>query len=249
MKATSFCCAAVLLGCLVGATGRSDAAEPFGGNLQRQPSAAGGHVVVPVSAAYYGRPYHRASWYRHASTPAESLARGAAALLRARAEFCLLTAQARITAAEAYRREIENRKLATAACFELRERNRSGRAAEHGPRPTQEQLVRYAQGGKPERLSPSELDTATGEVSWPVLLQDEVFSVYRAELETLFARGVRAGEDAARQYSQVRQATGAMLARLKHLVHEVPPMDYSQARRFIQSLAYEARQASAGVDG
>ena len=136
MKATSFCCAAVLLGCIVGATGRSDAAEPFGGNLQRQPSAAGGHVVVPVSAAYYGRPYHQASWYRHASTPAESL-----------------------------------------------------------------------------------------------------------------ARGVRAGEDAARQYTQVRQATGAMLAQLKHLVHEVPPMDYSQARRFIQSLAYEARQASAGVDG
>jgi len=65
--------------------------------------------------------------------------------------------QARIFAAKAAQHEMENRKKWIDTRFQMRQLNRMGRAAENGPRPTQEDLVRYARAGKPERLSPSEI--------------------------------------------------------------------------------------------
>ena len=42
-------------------------------------------------------------------------------------------------------------------------------------------------------------------------------------------------------YLEIERLTGAMLGLLKRCIREVPPEQYMIAKRFLESLAYEAR--------
>jgi len=192
-------------------------------------------VYLPLGRYY-------ANVHRHASTPGESFARGRAELIRAGAEASLLHSQAAVLAEEAERRAIENRALWTTAYFEMKLMNRQYRAQLRGPRPTRKDLVRYARAAKPRRMSPSELDSLTGKVSWPVLLRTERFTDCRVELEEWFSRRAAGGQLEAEQLAEVDQATRTMLEKLKGRIRRVHPMDYTAARRFLKSLAYEVRR-------
>jgi len=142
---------------------------------------------------------------------------------------------------EAQRNNIQNRDQWTNTYFEMRDINRKAREAARSPRPSMESLVRYAQAGKPKRMSPSELDSVAGTISWPILLQTDQYAAYRSELESLFAKRAYDGVVGTNDYLQIDKTTKAMLAELKKQVREVPQMDYIAARRFVESLAYEAR--------
>jgi hypothetical protein len=77
-------------------------------------------------------------------------------------------------------------------------------------------------------------------------LQSDRYAAHRARLESLFAE--RAGNDPLSPESHLaidRTAKG-MLSALKRQVWQVPQMDYIAAKRFLQSLAYEARQPTTG---
>jgi hypothetical protein len=163
-------------------------------------------------------------------------------MTRAAGAYNLLSSQARIARAEARRYELENKLRATELYFKLRLMNREYRALLRGPRPTVEDLKRYAAAGRPERLSPSELDSVTGEISWPVLLRDDRYADYRAELETLFVERAASSQLSTFTYFAIQRTTRAFLNELEQRVRLVPQMDYIAAKRFIQSLAYEARQ-------
>ncbi|MFH1920201.1 MAG: hypothetical protein ABIP48_09990 [Planctomycetota bacterium] len=197
---------------------------------------------APHESTYLAQVYWPPYGYYHASTPAESYARGAAAWARARAEFNLRSSQARINRAEARRYELENQIRATETYFKMRLMNREYRAELRGPRPTPEQMKRLAAAGKPAPLSPSELDSITGEIAWPILLRDDRYADHRAQLEALFAERASADELSTTTYLKIDRTTKAMLAVLKNRITRVPQMDYIAAKRFIQSLAYEARQ-------
>lgn len=178
----------------------------------------------------------------HASTAAESYARGHAAAVASQGYYNLMTAQARVVHAEAASREIDNREQATDSYFAMREKNRQERAADRGPRPTIEQLERIAAAGRPDRLSPSEVDTVTGAITWPRLLQEEEFGQFRAALENVFAQRAMTGPSHAYTAGAAKQATDGMMAHLKTRVREVNQQDYIAARRFIESLAHEAQR-------
>jgi len=178
--------------------------------------------IYPVPYGYHGP-----------STPASAYARGLAAMTRAAGQYNLLSSQARIARAEARRYELENQLQAMETYFKMRLRNREYRALLRGPRPTLDDLKRYAAAGRPERLSPSELDSVTGDISWPILLRDDRYADYRARLEALFAERAASAQLSTSAYP------------LEKRVARVPQMDYIAAKRFIQSLAYEARQPSA----
>lgn len=197
---------------------------------------------APHESTYLAQFYWPTYGYYHASTPAESYARGAAALARARADFNLRSSQARIARAEARRYELENQIRATETYFKMRLMNREYRAKLRGPRPTPEQMKRLAAAGKPAPLSPSELDSITGEIAWPILLRDGRYANHRAQLESLFAERASADELSTATYLKIDRTTKAMLAVLKKRITRVPQMDYIAAKRFLQSLAYEARQ-------
>ena len=182
--------------------------------------------------------------YHHASTAAEGALRGVASVARSAGEYNLQSSQAAINMTEAQKNQIENRDQWTNTYFQMRETNRQARAAERGERPTMEDMVRYAQAGKPKRLSPSEVDSVSGKIAWPVVLQGDQFASYRDDLEGLFAKRADHGALGLDDHMNVNKTTKAMLEELKGQVREVPQMDYIAAKRFVESLAYEGRTPS-----
>jgi hypothetical protein len=164
---------------------------------------------------------------------------------RASGEYNLLGAEARVARAEARRYELENQLRATEVYFQMRLLNRKYRAELRGPRPTMDDLKRYAAMGRPDRLSPSELDAVTGEISWPVLLRDDRYADYRAQLEALFAERATADPISTASYLRIHRTTQSFLKTLEKRVAHVPQMDYIAAKRFLQSLAFEAREPGA----
>ena len=176
-----------------------------------------------------------------ASTPIQGIDYGVARIIRAEADWNLAASKAALNWTEVQRQEMQNYKDWTATYFEVRRMWREFRAAERGRQPTAADFVRYAQMGKPRRLSPSELDPITGQLAWPTLLQNSDFSVFRMELDQVFAdraaRGVIGGE----QYLRANRLADSMLAALRRHIYEVPAGEYMLARRFLESVAFEVQ--------
>jgi hypothetical protein len=169
-------------------------------------------------------------------------------VIRARGEFNRLTSEAAINMQEARSRAIVNARDAVDAYFQIRQMNRDYRQAERRPRPTREDLERYARAARPDPLSPSELDTLTGRVRWPILLRDDRFAPLRAKLEELLDRWAvsrNLGQfdrfDMEQQLA-VRRATDQMQEGLREEIRNVPPQDYVAAQRFLRSLEYQVLQ-------
>jgi hypothetical protein len=195
-----------------------------------------GAAAGPALAQYYG-PYAE----YHASTAAEGAARGMADVVRSQGQANLANSAAAINMTEAQSNYIQNRDQWTNTYFQMRDANRKYRAAERGPRPSMEDLVRNAQTGMPDRLSPGELDSVAGGISWPGLLQTDQYAAYRSELDALYAKRARDGALSTPDYIQADKLTKDMMAELKDQIRDVPQMDYIAAKRFLQSLGYEAR--------
>jgi len=196
------------------------------------------------SASYSGgRPYYGGAplWHHHASTAAEGYARGVAAILYAQGAYNRLSAEARMVHAQAYAQELENRQRAVDTFFNLRATNRRARAVERGERPTFEELAKLARDSAPGRLGDDQLGRASGQIHWPAALQDEQFAAYRAQLEQIFRYRATTGTVGSHQQQQVRQLTHRMLSRLKGNIRQLSPMEYTEARGFLTSLAYEAQ--------
>ncbi len=176
----------------------------------------------------------------HSSTAAEGSMRGMGSLVRSQGQANLDNSAAAINYSVARSQELDNHKQYTDTYFQMRQMNREAREAERGPRPSMEDLVRYAQIGKPQPLSPSQFDTVSGQISWPAVLQAEQFADGRQALEAAFNRQSASGVMAFQDTMTVRQTTDAMLAQLKESVRELPPDEYLASRKFLESLAYTA---------
>ncbi len=210
---------------------------------QTTTAATGTTDVVALNSPYaygygYGYPYVDRS-----STPFEGYARGMADVIRSRGDYNLSSSSAAINLSEARQKEIENAKLWTKTYFEIRDINRQVFNTEQKRlRGTPEDWARYAQAGKPKRLSPSELDAVTGEIRWPMLLTGQDFTAYRVELEKAFAERAYHGVMGADSFLRVLRLTDGLIAGLKVRIRDVPADKYVIARRFLESLAYEAGQ-------
>lgn len=199
-------------------------------------------MAVRSATAQYGYFPYAGGYYR-ASTPAESYARGYADVVRSAGLYNLATSRAMINAEEARRKNFENRKLWTETYFEMRRMNREYTAAERAQRPraTPEDLVRFAQERAPDRLNSVQLNPVTGELEWPGLLQSDQYARQRAVLDELFVKRHASTRLSPEEYQQVQQEAGAMMEMLRENIRSAPPEEYVKARRFIESLAYEAR--------
>jgi hypothetical protein len=195
-------------------------------------------ITPPSNSGYYGYGGYGGGY--HSSTAAEGAARGMADVVRSQGEANLNNSAAAVNYSVARSNQIDNRAKWTSTYFQMREENRQARAAERRPRATMADLVRYAQAGKPKPLSPSQLDVVTGAVSWPLALQVDGYAKSRAELEPILAGRASSRTISPADYMKVRQVTNAMLAQLKGQIREIPPEQYTVAKRFLESLAYEA---------
>ena len=209
---------------------------------QAQTTATSGKttVVVPaVTGQYTGYPYG----YSYSSTPAEGCLRGIADVIRSQGDYNLSSSAAAVNLSTAQQQEIENQKKWTQTYFEIRDINRQVFDAEQKRRRgSSEDWIRDAEAGKPKRLSPSELDAATGEIHWPILLTAQDYSSHRIELERAFAERAYQGVMGAETFLKVLQLTDELAANLKWRIRDLPPEEYVGAKRFLDSLAYEAGQ-------
>lgn len=174
------------------------------------------------------------------STVGGDIARSQAEFVRAAGEFNLNNSKSMINMQTAKSMEIENRLRWTETFFEMRRVNRTARALEAGPRPTMEQVVRYARMQAPRRLSSLELDPVTGDISWPVVLKDSPYDENRAFLEEQFRMRAKSGGsfDYA-QFETVEAAVEHFKANLLANVSKYSGRRYGEARNFLDSLKLE----------
>jgi hypothetical protein len=193
-------------------------------------------VPVPPPAGYPG--YPAGTW---SSTYAEGLGHGVADVMQSAGKLSESAAKSSLTYAQAQQLWIQNSTDALRAYIELRTLNGQFEAQQRGRRLTPEELVRLARSAAPRRLSPGELDAHTGRISWPIVLRADDFTVYRAELERLFAQRSSAAPLNSDDYLKTFRLIDAMTAELRDNITLMPQADYSAAKRFLGSLAQEAR--------
>jgi len=200
-------------------------------------------VLVLLGGAYLaqGQWYDGAYIDNRASTPGQAAAYGLGEVIRAQGQYNVDTSQAAINMTEAQNKDIQNREAWTKTYFEMRKMNKAYRDAEAGPRPSMEALVRYAEAGRPQALSPAELSTS-GKIAWPGALQAPRYGSQRQQVEQAFAERAVKGVMPGDEYQKLYTLTNNMMADLKGHITSLAPDAYITAKKFLQSLIYEARQ-------
>jgi hypothetical protein len=203
-------------------------------NAARQPYQPAVPAATTVNA--YG-----GGWgHSGASTAAGSAMNGMASVISAAGDYNLSTSAAAINMTQAQKNDIENRQQWTNTYFEMRATNKAARAAEAGPRPSMEQLVKIAHDGAPRPLRPSQMDPVSGTLNWPGALQTASFAPQRSEVDQLLAKRAQQGALDYTDQSKVRESIDAMFVQLKAQIREIPPQVYATCRDFLRSLVYAA---------
>lgn len=194
-----------------------------------------------VARAQYPYPYGGGFGY-HSSTYEEGVQRGFADIVRSAGMKNLMDSEAAINYEEARRQNIDNRLHWTNTYFQMREVNRQARAMERGPRPSQEDLIRFAASKRPSRLGTSELDPLSGEIAWPSLLMEREFDPEREQLDHLYVDRAVNGSLTAQQVIDVDHLIATMEATMQANIDAYTPQLYTQAKSFLRSLKYESFQ-------
>jgi hypothetical protein len=189
-----------------------------------------GNMPWPYYYGGYGGYY---GGYHHASTFEEGVLRGYADLIRSRGAYNLTTSLARIKNEEARRLALENKVNATETFFELRRINRQAREEAKGPRPSAEDIARYARDRAPEPLDAGDFDAVTGRLDWPFALTTGTFAEERAAIDALVAR--RAVEGDAID-GQLRRQVEKLQAKLKSQIRTFSTRQYLAAKKFLAGL-------------
>ena len=178
--------------------------------------------------------------YSSPGTVAGSAMNGMANAISAAGSYNLSTSAAAINMTQAEHNQLQNDMEATNTYFEMRSANRAYRAAEAGPKPTMEQLVRVSKEGAPRQLGASQMDPVSGTLAWPVLLQDDSYKAPRTEVDGLFTKRASLGGLGYTDQNHVRRAVNTMFDTLKSQIRDVPPQDYVASRSFLNSVIYAA---------
>ncbi len=193
--------------------------------------------VAPSGGGSYDAGYPT---YHHASTAAEGKLRGMSDMVRSHGQANLDNSSAAINYTVARRSQIDNRYHRATTYMNMRRANEAFRKEMRKPRPSMEAMVRFAQAGKPKRLSPSELNPVSGAINWPIVLRSKKLAANRAEVEMAFAQRASTSVVGAEEYFKIKNNTDEMLAELKSQIRQLPTDQYVIAKRFLQSLAYAA---------
>ena len=82
--------------------------------------------------------------------------------------------------------DIENRLKWTESYYQMRQANRALSRLEALSRLSQEEIVRIARAGLPNRLTATQFDPLTGQFNWPIILRDPQYAPEREQLDKLF---------------------------------------------------------------
>jgi len=198
------------------------------------------HPAVPNSTTVVAGGGYGGGYYGNggASTAAGSAMNGMASVISAKGDYNLSTSAAAVNMTQAQKNEIQNRQQWTNTYFDMRATNRQARAAEAGPPPTMEQIVRMAQSGVPKPISPSQIDPMTGKIDWPGPLQLDAFAPQRDVMNEIVTKQTTLGSLGYSDKLKADETIDAMFAQLKTMIRDVPTAQYMASRDFLRSLLY-----------
>lgn len=172
-----------------------------------------------------------------ASTLEEGSQRGFADIVRSAGANRLLTSEAMKNVEDARRSYIDNRLKATQTYFDMKRINDDYRDSRRSQPLSFEGYVRLARSQAPDRLSVSQLDPFTGAIGWPAILRQPAYAKDRLVIETLYSE--RANNLASNK-REIQLACDNLLNALHADIDLYEQTDYVRAKRFIESLRYEA---------
>ncbi len=171
-----------------------------------------------------------------------SYLRGRAAVIRAQGEFNLNTSAAAINFEEARSLNLDNQVKYVETFFEKRRINSSERASERRPHATPEQIARWNEKARPERLPEMELAFAADDIRWPNILMEDTFANDRETIEAAIAeQTVENSGLGSESFRTITNTVEIMRAKLKNQIREMSPAEYLAATKFLESMGYEAR--------
>jgi hypothetical protein len=183
----------------------------------------------------------------HASTALEGALRGKAAVIQALGNFQLSDSQARILREQARALDRDNDLRQTQALHlqqkmwrDAREEARAhheARVAEGKAKLAERRLTVYRAA---YRLSPSELNPITGQITWPVALRADKFAARRAHLEELFRQHVGYGDPQPGIAEDIARSTDELSRALRTDIATLPRDQYLAAQKFLRGLKFEA---------
>jgi hypothetical protein len=186
---------------------------------------------------YYGSPH----FYSHASTYEEGVLRGWADVWRGVGEYNYHSSLANINNQEAYSRYLDNSLKHTQTFFARRELNKQARQSEQAPRPSAEDLARFAKERAPQGLTGYEYSAPLGSLNWPAVLEDPAFAEQKAELDRLFATRTTDNSGlGSENHRQITRTAEQLVARLKSRIGEYSPSEYMSAKSFLNRLERES---------
>ncbi len=188
----------------------------------------GGYYYGGYSSGYPG------SWYTSAYL------KGMADVVRSAGYASLMNGQAAQSYEKAFSTDLDNRLKATNNYFAVKRMNLSLQSQSRGTPSTPAELVHQAHEMAPKRLSTTQLDPFTGEVAWPTVLKDDRYEKLRESVEQRFGDSQANGGSGA-DYRDMIGAIDALRTAMAKNIADYNPSAYVEARKFLDSLAYEAR--------
>jgi hypothetical protein len=211
----------------------------FGASLAGLLVMASGQAVwaQPV----WGGGYGGYGYSYHASTAAEGYQRGFADVVRSAGIANLYNSEAAINYEQARKLDYDNRLKMTETYYNQRRLNREYSASERGTPATSEQLFRWAHRDVPKALNTYEFDPLTGRINWPLVLRVPAYDDYRAAIEQFFHMRAENSQNLnLGNLMRTQEVVENWLYTLKNDINAFKPNDYIRARKFIESLGYEA---------
>jgi hypothetical protein len=203
--------------------------------------SAVGALVPMIALAQFFPPAANFGGFYAPSTAAESYQRGLAEVVRSAADANLMASLAAQNLEAARSQDIENRVKWTEAYYEMRRANKAYRASKRSPRLSQEQIARVTRAGMPKRLTSAQVDPLTGELAWPIVLRDRQYADQTEQLDKLFGARAATSMVPADGFQTAKTHTDVLLAALKKNIDQYKPADWIDAKKFVDSVAYEAR--------
>jgi hypothetical protein len=185
--------------------------------------------------------------YYHASTSAEGVLNGRAAVINAAGNYELSDSQAGILREQARALDRENdlqqtqalqaqKKMWDDARIQARQ-DSEVRLAEGLQLLSQRRATVYRQA---YQLSANELNMKTGAICWPAALQDAKFQQNRVRIEELFRQYIGYGSPEAGTAAEIARSVDQWARTLRNDVGSVPREDYLAAQKFLVGLKYSA---------
>jgi hypothetical protein len=168
-----------------------------------------------------------------------------AMMSQAMAQYNLATAAAARNNELAYSQYLDNRRAAAEKRLAARWENESHRAEQRKAGITSEQREQTGRSHLPQRLNSEQWQPLSGTFQWPEALSGDGFAAERRRLEQLFAQRTREASGlGSSNYDEVRSLVRTMQGRLARQAKQLGVEEFSRARKFLESVAYEARFAS-----